>query len=84
MPSGMMTIRDVPTRIPTPMLDINRSWDCERLRDRGSAPAEKDLFRCSMSVCAQRQRQLRMNVRQGHDHLYGNMLASSHVSDEIG
>lgn len=84
MPSGIMTIRDVPTRIPTPILDINRSWDCDRLRDRGSAPAKKELFRCSMSVCAQRQRQLRMDVRQGHDHLYENMLASSHASEEIG
>lgn len=44
-PSGIMTIREVPTRIPMPMLDINRSWDCDRAIDRGNAPARKDLFR---------------------------------------
>lgn len=42
-PSGIMTINDVPTRTPIPMVEINRSRDCERGKESGNEPARKDL-----------------------------------------
>ena len=42
-PSGRITISAVPTRTPIPMVDIRRNLDCERVNDRGSDPAMKDL-----------------------------------------
>ena len=42
-PSGMMTIRDVPTNTPIPTVEINRSRDCERGKERGNEPARKEL-----------------------------------------
>lgn len=38
-----MTIKDVPTSTPIPMVEINRSRDCERGKERGNEPARKDL-----------------------------------------
>lgn len=42
-PSGMMTISDVPTKTPMPIVDIRRSRDWDRENERGRAPAKKDL-----------------------------------------
>jgi hypothetical protein len=41
----MMTIREVPTKTPMPMVEISRSWLDERVIDNGSAPARKQLRR---------------------------------------
>lgn len=43
IPSGIITISDVPTSIPTPILDINRNCDCDSDMDSGRAPARNDL-----------------------------------------
>lgn len=47
-PSGMITIRAVPTRTPIPIVEISRSRDCDREKDSGREPARKDLLRQSM------------------------------------
>lgn len=74
---------DVPTRMPTPMLDINRSCDCERVMDSGSAPARKELSRsCQLAPGSEGRRGL--SVRQGHDHLLRALLASFHAIKEGG
>ena len=39
----MITISDVPTRTPMPMVEIRRSCECERVKVRGSEPARKEL-----------------------------------------
>jgi hypothetical protein len=38
----MMTIKDVPTRTPIPMVETSLSCDCESVKDRGRLPARKD------------------------------------------
>lgn len=43
-PSGIMTISDVPTSSPMPILDISRSCACDSVMERGSAPARKELI----------------------------------------
>lgn len=54
-PSGMMTISDVPTKTPMPMVDIRRSRDWDRENERGRAPAKKDLkFNCLARSCRHR------------------------------
>lgn len=45
MPSGIITIKDVPTRTPMPIEEINRSWEGERVKARGNEPTIKDLRR---------------------------------------
>ena len=42
-PSGMITIRAVPTRTPIPMVEIRRSRDWDSEKDNGRDPARKDL-----------------------------------------
>ena len=42
-PSGIITTNAVPTRTPMPIVDIRRSRDWEREKDRGKDPARKDL-----------------------------------------
>lgn len=42
-PSGMMTIRAVPTKTPIPMVEIRRSRDWESEKDNGKEPARNDL-----------------------------------------
>lgn len=42
-PSGIMTIRAVPTNTPMPMVEINRSRDCERGKESGNEPARNEL-----------------------------------------
>ena len=44
-PSGMMTMRDVPTNTPIPTVEINRSRDCERGKESGNEPARKELLK---------------------------------------
>jgi hypothetical protein len=44
MPSGTITIKEVPTNIPTPILDINRICDCESVMESGNAPAKNELL----------------------------------------
>lgn len=39
-----MTIKDVPTSTPIPIVEINRSRDCERGKERGNEPARKDAM----------------------------------------
>lgn len=39
----MITISDVPTRMPMPTVEIRRSCECERVKVRGSEPARKEL-----------------------------------------
>ena len=48
-PSGMMTIKAVPTRTPIPMVEMRRSRDWDKENDSGSDPARKDLF-CNQSL----------------------------------
>lgn len=43
MPSGMITMREVPTRTPMPRVEIRRSWGFVRVRVRGSMPTPKEL-----------------------------------------
>lgn len=50
-PSGIMTMSEVPTNIPTPMLDIRRSCDWLNVIERGSAPARKDAS--AITTCNQ-------------------------------
>lgn len=42
MPSGMITMREVPTRTPIPRVEIRRRWDLVRVRVRGSIPELKE------------------------------------------
>lgn len=49
----MMTIRDVPTSTPMPIVEINRSRDCERGKDKGNEPAKKDLGFINSRFCTQ-------------------------------
>ena len=42
-PSGMITIKAVPTRTPIPMVDINLSRDWESEKDSGREPARNEL-----------------------------------------
>ena len=42
-PSGIMTIRDVPTSTPIPIVETNRSRDGDMENERGSEPARKEL-----------------------------------------
>jgi hypothetical protein len=44
IPSGIITIKLVPTRTPIPIVEINRSCDEERLMESGNAPARKELY----------------------------------------
>ena len=46
----MMTIRDVPTNTPIPMVETNRSRDWERGNERGNKPARKDLTSISLNT----------------------------------
>lgn len=39
-----MTIRDVPTSTPIPIVEIMRSLDCDKGKERGNDPARKDLI----------------------------------------
>lgn len=39
----MMTIRDVPTSTPMPIVEIMRNLDCDKEKERGNEPARKDL-----------------------------------------
>ena len=49
-PSGIITIRAVPTRTPMPIVDINLSRDCEREKESGKEPARKELQRCQIPI----------------------------------
>jgi len=62
-PSGIITIRAVPTSTPIPMVDINRSRDCERLKESGREPARKDLRR----LLGQRPFRWGEDLRNSHD-----------------
>ena len=42
-PSGIITIKDVPTSTPIPIVETNRSRDGDMENERGSEPARKDL-----------------------------------------
>lgn len=46
----MMTIREVPTNTPIPMVETNRNRDWERGKERGSKPARKDLASISLDI----------------------------------
>ena len=39
----MITTRDVPTKTPIPTVEMSRSRDWDREKDRGSEPARNDL-----------------------------------------
>jgi hypothetical protein len=39
----MMTIKDVPTKTPMPIVEIRRSWIGESEKERGREPARKEL-----------------------------------------
>ena len=42
-PSGIITIREVPTSTPIPIVETNRNRDGDMENERGSEPARKDL-----------------------------------------
>lgn len=44
----MITISDVPTNTPIPIVDISRSWEEDRLMESGNAPARKELSTISV------------------------------------
>jgi hypothetical protein len=44
MPSGIITIKDVPTSTPIPIEEINRSWEGDSVKARGNEPTTKDLY----------------------------------------
>jgi hypothetical protein len=39
----MMTINEVPTKTPIPIVEMRRNCDCDKAIDNGSAPAKKEL-----------------------------------------
>lgn len=43
MPSGIIMMRQVPTRRPVPIADIMREWFCDNPKLSGSDPAKNDL-----------------------------------------
>jgi hypothetical protein len=59
MPSGMMTMSEVPTRTPVPSSVTMRSWRCDRDSDRGKIPARKELELSVDYMCG---------VRRGETH----------------
>lgn len=69
-PSGIITINDVPTKTPMPMVDIRRSRDCDRENERGRAPAKKDLEFARFSQYHQGV-QRRVHSRNSHDNAQG-------------
>lgn len=44
MPSGMMTMSEVPTKTPVPSSVMMRSWRGERVKESGKMPAMKELL----------------------------------------
>jgi hypothetical protein len=48
MPSGMMTMSDVPTSTPVPRSVMMRSWRGERVKDSGRTPATNELMAVSL------------------------------------
>ena len=50
-PSGIMTIRDVPTSTPIPIVETSRSRDGDMEKERGSEPARKDLDKELVQPC---------------------------------
>lgn len=50
-PSGIITIRDVPTSTPIPIVETNRSRDGDMENERGSEPARKDLEKRLVWLC---------------------------------
>lgn len=68
IPSGIMTMSEVPTRMPTPRLEMKRSCDGDRVIDNGSPPARKELRIVSDRILfgpAQR-----LDLRECHDQLF--------------
>ncbi|KAL8806465.1 MAG: hypothetical protein Q9200_005026, partial [Gallowayella weberi] len=60
-PSGMMTIKEVPTRTPIPIVEISWSRDCDIANDRGKEPARKDLETISIKFqCVRREQKYAM------------------------
>jgi hypothetical protein len=49
MPSGMMTINEVPTSTPVPRRVMMRNWRVERLKESGRMPARKELYMLGFS-----------------------------------
>lgn len=60
----MMTISEVPTRTPIPMVEMSCSRDCDMVKDRGNEPARKDLRNISDK---QLEHGKIFSVRNGHD-----------------
>lgn len=50
-PSGIITIRDVPTSTPIPIVETSRSRDGDMENERGSDPARKDLDKELVQPC---------------------------------
>jgi hypothetical protein len=44
IPSGMMTMSEVPTKTPVPSSVMMRSWRGERVKESGKMPAMKELL----------------------------------------
>lgn len=42
-PSGIMTMSEVPTRTPIPIVEMNRNWEGFRENERGNSPARNEL-----------------------------------------
>ena len=73
MPSGMMTMSEVPTRTPVPSRVTMRSCRCESDSDRGRMPARKEL---QLSVDGMRWVR-REDSRQGHEGAQGEQHQKS-------
>ncbi|KAL8648505.1 MAG: hypothetical protein Q9210_004945, partial [Variospora velana] len=73
-PSGMMTIREVPTRTPMPMVEMSCSRDWESEKDKGREPARKDLYIVSVKLLIGRTKDV---VRNCHDRAQGEQHEQS-------
>lgn len=72
IPSGRMTIKQLPTSKPAPREATSRSCDCDRAKDNGRAPARKELSANKQSARAGQERgrtMAKVDARNGHDHL---------------
>lgn len=63
----MMTIRDVPTSTPIPIVEIIRSLDCDKGKERGNEPARKDLNELADNLFEYARR----NPRDSHNRAQG-------------
>lgn len=63
-------MREVPTSTPMPIVEINRSWDGDNVKERGRIPARKDataITRLKLSSVNRPAMLLRCGGKEGYD-----------------